>query len=185
MPKISSREKITNYLDGQSDGVKWYFTLLPELLDNISTPEPALYYCFQRIESAQRVGLYCLLMRAYRTDSKLAWGAVDRLDITRRNFLDFYEAVAGHKLPPTLRATIEPAEKVRDRIIHGRQESKASVHNAILSCLKFADTLNDAFFVGVGFRPIGPLKGVTGMKGKPQLDQKISRAVLRGLGFPV
>jgi hypothetical protein len=185
VPNVSTKAQVKANLAAQSEGVRGYFRLLEELLDNVSSPEPALAYCFQRIETAQRVGVYALLMREYRTNSDLAWRAVDRLDLTRSNFPTFYRAILGKNLPDALRTVIQPAEDVRDDITHGRWKSKAEVQRAILGCLKYAEQLNQAFQTDAGFCPVGPLRGVTSKKGKPQLEKKISRAVLKGLGFPV
>ena len=181
MAKKSARQKIEDNLAAQHDGVKWYFSLLPEVLDNVSTASPALSYCFQLIESAQRVGLYALIMREYRTDSELTWDAVDRLDITRKNYPLFFKNISGKALDNSGRSIIEPAEKVRDAITHGRSKSEAEMHAAILRCLEYAEFLNDQFQAKAGFRPVGPLRGVTSKKGAPQLSKKISRAILRGL----
>lgn len=183
MVRVSSKDRVKAKLAAQDPGVKWYFQLLNELLDNVSQPEPALAYCFQRIEMAQRMGLYALLMRNYRTNSELAWKAVDMIDITRSNFPELYKNITGKTLEAALRVVIQPAETVRDHITHGRAQSSASVHHAILSCLDYASALNAQFFADAGFRPVGPLRGRTGARGKPQLDKKISRAVLLGLGF--
>jgi hypothetical protein len=183
MARSSARQKIDKNLLAQDAGVRWYFGLLPELLDKISSCSPALAYCFQQIEAAQRVGLYALLMREYRTDSALTWKAVDQIDITRVNFPEFFERILGSKLDSRGRQIIVPAEAVRDAITHGRQKSSAEIHDAILKCLEYVEFLNDEFFCKAGFRPVGPLRGVTSKKGKPQLDKKITRAVLGGLGF--
>lgn len=174
--------KSSKILRSKTKEVRDYFDLLEELLDEVSSPEPALAYCFQRIEAAQRVGLYALLMREFRTDSQLTWRTVDKLDITRRNFPEFYKNVLGKRLPNSLRDLIEPAEKIRDDITHGRHQSAAEVQRAILSCLKFAEALNKTFREQAGFNPIGPLRGVTSKK-RPQLDKRITAVVLRGLGL--
>ena len=184
MARQSNRVKITKNLAEQDDGVQWYFDLLPELLDKISSSSPALAYCFQQIEAAQRVGIYALLMREYRTDSEMTWSAVDRLDITRSNFPALFERIVGKSLDKRGRAIIEPAEHVRDAITHGRDKSDAEIHAAILKCLEYVEFLNDEFGKKAGFRPVGKLRGVTSKKGRAQLDKKISRAVLQGLGLP-
>lgn len=183
MARLSARDQIERNLNEQDDCVRWYFDLLPELLDNISSSKPALAYCFQQIESARRVGLYVLLMREYRTDSALAWQAVDKIDLTRSNYPEFFERILAKKLGAQGRNIIEPAEIVRDAITHGRNKSAAEIHKAILNCLEYAKFLNEEFFEKAGFRPVGPLRGVTGRRGKPQLEKKITRVVLIGLGF--
>ncbi len=185
MPRASTRDKIVENLSAQDVGVRWYFALLPELLDNISSCRPALAYCFQQIEGAQRVSIYALLMREYRTDSELTWSAVDRIDITRKNFPELFESISGKALDRRGRGILETAEKTRDHITHGRDASEANVRAAILKCLEYVDFLNSEFQTKVGFRPVGQLRGVTSKRGRPQLDKKISRAVLRGLGLPV
>lgn len=185
MVKISERQKITDFLARLDKGAREYFLLLPELLDNISSSEPALAYCFQRIEMAQRVGLYALLMREYRTKSDLAWKSIDDLQIDRNSFSDHFKRISGKQLPENLRAKIKPAEAVRDRIMHGRTESRASIHRAVLLCLEYADLLNKQFQNKAGFKPFGQLRGVTSNRARPQLDEKITLAVLAGLKLPV
>lgn len=185
MSRLSIRKKITLNLAQQDDGVRWYFDLLPELLDNISSCKPALAYCFQQIEAAQRAGLYALLMREYRTDSELTWKAVDRLDITRKNLSEFFERISGKQLDARGRTIIAAAESTRDAITHGREKSDAQIMTAIESCLEYAKFLNQEFDEKVGFRPVRQLRGVTSKRGVGQLDKKISKAVLTGLHFPV
>ena len=181
MPKISERSKITELLDSLDQGLQDYFGLLVELLDKVSSSEPALAYCFQRIEMAQRVGLYALLMREYRTNSEMAWAAVDALQIDRSSFGEHFKRISGKQLPDSLRTKIKPAELVRDRIMHGRSESRAQIHRAIFQCLEYAQLINRQFQTKVGFKPFGQLRGVTSNKARAQLDEKISRAVLGGL----
>ena len=183
MAKKSNRAKIDENLESQDDGVRWYFGYLPEVLDNVSTASPALAYCFQLIESAQRTGLYALIMREYRTDSALTWSAVDRLDITRKSFPELFNAITGKSLGIAGRDIIAPAEAVRDAIMHGRTKSEAELHKAILNCLEYVEFINDEFEAKAGFRPVGPLRGVTSKKGAPQLPKKVSRVVLHGLGL--
>lgn len=182
MVKISSKEQVLIKYNALDNGMKQYFSLLPELVKNISKAEPALAYCFQRIEMAQRIGLYVLLMRIYRTNSELAWSAVDKIDITRSGYPKLYLSITGNEFQNDLRDKIRPAELVRDRITHGRSQSSAQVNKAIVNCLEYAQDLNAKFQADSGFKPIGPLRGVTGKRGKPQLDKKISAAVLKGLG---
>lgn len=183
MPKVSEKSKVLSKFDGLEEGLRKHFSLLPELINNISSPEPALAYCFQKIEMAQRAGLYALLMREYRTNPNLAWQAVDKTDITRSNFSEIYHDISVNKLPANLRDQIKPAETIRDRIIHGRECTTSQIFKAIVICLTYTEKLNDAFYQNDGFRPAGPLIGVTGRKGKQTLDARTTTAVLKGLGF--
>ena len=127
MPKPSLAARNLGRLNEASEGIQYYFWILPELLENVSVPGPALAYCFQNIEYAQRRALYALLMRRFRTDSDLTWQAIDSLDITRSNFPDFYQSFSGKKYPKALRDLMGPAEKVRDDITHGRDANATEV----------------------------------------------------------
>ncbi|EAQ27957.1 hypothetical protein NAP1_10198 [Erythrobacter sp. NAP1] len=185
MPRKSNRQKIEDFLDEQDEGFQWYFLVLPELLEKISSRNPALAYTFQQLEAGQRIALYALLMREYRTNSDMAWDAVDQMKIDRAEYPKHFHRISGKSLSKRSRQLIAPAEKVRDAIMHGRYETSAEIEKAILRCLQYAKLLNDEFEAKVGFRPFGKLQGVTSKKGKPQLDERISTAVLRGLGFEV
>ena len=182
MPRMSKAEGIVEKLKACDEGTRYYFWMLEELIRKVSRPEPALAYCFQRIESAQRVALYALLMRKYRTDSQLAWEAIDRLDITRTNFPAFYHVLSGRKFPKELRDILSPAEAVRDRITHGKVSKTGTVLTAIGTCLDYAEALNAKVWTDAGFRPFGQLRGVTSSS-RPQLEKEISRLVIRGLGL--
>ena len=181
MARKSARAKIDENLAKQDEGLSWYFSVLPDVLDGVYTASPALAYCFQLIESGQRIGLYALIMREYRTDSELTWSAVDRIDITRKNFPVLFQRISGKKLGMAGRELIKPAESVRDAIMHGRDKTEVEIQEAILKCLEYAEYLNAEFFAKAGFRPFGKLQGVTGKKGIPQLPRKISQLVLDGL----
>jgi len=183
MARRSNRKKIEDFIAAQDEGFRWYFDLLPELLEKIGNRKPALAYVFQQLEAGQRVALYALLMREYRTNSRMAWEAVDRIDITRSEYPKLFERITGKSLKNKVREKIAPAEKVRDAIMHGRDETSAEIENAILVCLEYAKLLNDEFDAKAGFKPFGKLRGVTGRKGKPQLEARISAAVIRGLGL--
>lgn len=182
MPKLSQVQRAISRHNRCSVGLKNYFGMLDELLSKVSLPYPALAYCFQRIESAQRITLYALLMRKYRTNSDLAWNAIDRLDLTRSNYPDFYHALSGKRLDPKLREILKPAELARDKITHGKICKPSQVLEAIILCLDYAEAFDGAVYVQAGFRPFGPLRGVTSSK-RPQLEREISRLVIKGLGL--
>jgi hypothetical protein len=182
MTRISNAQKVLNEFGKCDRGVQNYFWMLSDLLLKVSKPGPALAYCFQQIEAGHRVTLYALLLRKYRTKSDLSWKAVDRLDITRKNFPEFYKKLAGKSFDQNLRDMIGPAEKVRDRIIHGKEVSDVDVLAAITVCLRYAEAVNKDCKAVAGFAPFGDLRGVTSSK-VPKLDPDISRLVIKGLGL--
>lgn len=182
MARISKKTKLIEQLGGCDAGVQYYFDLLEEILNHVSSPEPALAYCFQRIESAQRVSLYVLLMRIYRTDLQLTWKLIDDLDLTRKNFPQFYCEITGKTFDPALTESLKGAMKVRDRITHGKSANRTAVLDAIGDCIRYASALNAKIKADAGFAPFGSLKGVTSSK-RPQLSKDISRLLIKGLGL--
>jgi hypothetical protein len=183
MPRVSIRRQIADKLETLEAGLRGYFAILEELLDNVSSSEPALAYRFQSIESAQRMSLYVLLMREYGTNSEMTWKAVDSIDITRKSYPEKFKAILDKDLDDQCRTIIAPAERIRDAIMHGRSQSKAKIQSAILCCLNYAEFVNLEFYRKAGFKPYGPLTGFTSKRGRPQLSKKVSAAVLRGLAF--
>ncbi|MFN4039717.1 MAG: hypothetical protein ACK4IB_10300 [Erythrobacter sp.] len=183
MPKKSFKSQALASFSKLDEKAQLYFDVLPELINNVTRPEPALAYSFQKIEMAQRNALYVLLMREYRTNGDLAQHAVNKIDITRSNFPQLYKSISGKNLNKELREIIKPAEAIRDRITHGRKCQSSDVFKAIKLCLDYAYSMNEEFSKSVGFKPFGPQTGATGMKGKPQHDKKVTKAILQGLGF--
>jgi hypothetical protein len=182
MPKPSEKQKILSQYEKSDEGVKYYFDMLPDILAGIQSPEPALAYCFQRIEAGQRICLYAILMRKHRTDSAITWNIIDDLDITRKNYTEIYDRIVGKSLDQSVIYILKDAVSVRDKITHGKDASRISVLKAVGVCLEYANAFNKAVHADVGFRPFGRLQGVTSSK-RPQLDKNISHLVLKGLGL--
>lgn len=178
----SDKNRVKACFDGQTEGVRYYFGELLDIVDNVKSPEPALAYCFQRIEAAQRIALYALLMRKYRPDASVTWGIIDSLDITRKSFPEHYVLLTGHDVQAAVAAHLTDAMKVRDRIMHGKQTAASQVLTAVINCLNYAAALNAQVQADAGFAPFGKLRGVTSSR-RAKLTKDISALVLRGLGF--
>jgi hypothetical protein len=173
---------VKSCFNAQTEGVQYYFGELLHIVDNVKSPEPALAYCFQRVEAAQRTALYALLMRKYRTDATVTWGIIDSLDITRKSFPVHYSQLTGHQIQDPVTAHLTQATAIRDRIMHGKKAAASDVLSAVISCLSYATALNAQVQADAGFAPFGKLRGVTSSR-KPKLEKDISRLVLKGLGF--
>jgi hypothetical protein len=182
MPKPSNKQRVINCFDSQDEGIRYFFDQLPDIINHVYSPEPALAYCFQRMESGQRVALYVLLMRKFRTDATVAWAVVDGMDITRKSFPEHYETLAGTAIGGGVTGLLTEAVKVRDRITHGKQAQTSDVLGAVIACLGYAAALNKQVRSDAGFAPFGRLQGVTSSR-RPQLDKDISRLVIKGLGL--
>lgn len=183
MPRVSICEKILSDFNKSDEGVQYWFDAMPTIVKKLDLPAVALGYAFQQIEAGHRRTLYAGIMRKYRTDPDLTWDFVDRHDITRKNFLDLYEAIFGKKIPINIISLIQEAECVRDKITHGKDWKQNEGWRAVYSALSYATAFNKHLYEKEGFYGFGPLRGVTSNRAKPLLDKNISRLVLKGLGF--
>ncbi|NZA03056.1 hypothetical protein H0I39_17405 [Ottowia beijingensis] len=76
---------------------------------------------------------------------------------------------------------IKKAERVRDRVIHGKQVSDPDMRQAIIDVIEYAKALNKDLKAAAGFEPFGDLRG---FKGRAQsLEKSTTIWLLKGLGF--
>lgn len=182
MPSAATYRSVLKHFNASSDPVKWYFDQVPSLLPNYPY-EVTLAYLFLRTERAQNRALYCGVVKLHRASGTVADAAVSAQYLTRDGFIDLYKNVFGHDLPKTTRVKIKKAEKIRDRVIHGKDVSEASMREAIVDVLEYAEALNSDLDRAAGFKPFGDLRGFKG-RGQP-LDNSTSRWLLKGLGFSI
>ena len=81
----------------------------------------------------------------------------------------------------TLSTKLSRAEKVRDRVIHGKQVDDNEKREAVLDILEFAEGFNVYVSSLAGFKPFGSLRGFKG-RATP-LDKSTTRWILKGMGF--
>ena len=75
---------------------------------------------FLRTEKAQNRALYCGVVKLHGADSVVADAAVTSQYLTRDSFLALFKNVFGHPLSAATAAKIKDAEKIRDRVVHGK-----------------------------------------------------------------
>ena len=182
MPPAASYKAVLNVFNTCSDSVKWYFDQVPDLLPNYPY-EVTLAYLFLRTERAQNRALYCGVVKLHRASGTVADAAVSAQYLTRDGFIDLYKNVFGHDLAKATRGKINKAEKVRDRVIHGKDVSDAEMREAIVDVFEYAEALNSDLSAAAGFKPFGDLRGFKG-RGQP-LDNSTTRWLLKGLGFAI
>ena len=107
--------------------------------------------------------------------------AVDNHHMTRGEFKDLYKTIFGKPLTKTVADKIAEAEKVRDRILHGKTVSETDKRKAVIDILEYARAFNAAVYDISGFKPFGSLQGFKG-RAKP-LDKSTSRWILKGVGL--
>jgi len=178
-----SYKAILHHYKAKAEGVRVYFEELPHLLNDDYTYEVSLAYLFLRTERAQNKALYCGAVKLHRVSAEVATRAIDTQHLTRDGFLGLYTNVFGEELPKVVRDKIKVAERIRDRVVHGKTVSDAEMREAHVDVLDYAEALNAELLRVGGFEPFGDLRGFKGRAGA--LDNATSRWLLKGLGFAI
>jgi hypothetical protein len=103
--------------------------------------------------------------------------------MTREAFQTYFQNIFAVALPRDIQEIIEPAEKIRDKLMHGRGLEEPDLREAISRVLYYTDQIN-RFLEGrdVGFKPfVGDLRGFVGRL--ESLDTTTSKWILKGMGF--
>lgn len=160
--------------------VQWYFEPVAELIEHYPW-EVSLSYLFARVERAHLMAIYCGVVKLHKADATLASKAVDLFHNTREEFQAKFENVFGRKIPKPLQETLEQAQTVRDRVLHGKTVSESEYRMAITTIVHYATEFNGVCYETGGFRPFGDLRGYKGAASS--LDTSTSRWLLRGIGL--
>lgn len=64
--------------------------------------------------------LYCSVVKLHKVDSELATQAVDRFENRQADFRALFANALGRKFPQSLVNKLEPAQAVRNRVLHGK-----------------------------------------------------------------
>lgn len=164
-----------------SPGVRWYFDQLPLLINGNFPNEVCLAYLFLRLEKAQNNALYCGVVKVHKASAKMSDKAIEAQYLTRDGFLKLYKTVFGKPVSPATLKLSNTAEKVRDKVIHGKTVKPAAMREALVDVLAYAEGLNAELKAIAGFEPFGKLQGFKGA-GK-SLEDATSRWLLKGMGF--
>ena len=162
------------------DKVRTYFAHFERLVDEFPY-DVALSYVFAQVEMAQNMTLYCGVVKVHRANSSIARNAVDAHHMSRKDFRDKVKVIYGKAIPTSTQAKLDEAEKVRDKVMHGKRCSGADKRTALGLVLDYAAEVNDFLRKEAGIEPFGSLKG---FKGRAKaLDKSTSRWILKGMGF--
>jgi hypothetical protein len=136
---------------------------------------------FSLVELAHNMTIYCGVVKIHRVDKTLARTAVDSHHMTRKGFGELYATIFGKSLKKATADKLAEAEKVRDRILHGKMVSEADKRKAVVDILEYAEAFNAEVQDLAGFKPFGSLQG---FKGRAEaLDKSTSRWILKGIGL--
>jgi len=172
---------VRNRYQSSPDRVRSYFSEIPSLLENYSW-EVSIAYAFLRLEQAHNYCLYAGVRRLHRAEATVASRFVDKHHLTRKGFQRLFKNVFGEALPAILVELIKDAEKVRDKVIHGKSSTASDHRKALISLLEYAIGLNKYIMDRAGFSPfVTDRRGLTG-RGEA-LDRSTTSWLMRGLGF--
>jgi hypothetical protein len=137
---------------------------------------------FIRVEKALNTMLYCGTRKMHKANSEVARSFVDSHHMTRKEFRRLFANVFGSEIPTVTTTLLTEAEKVRDKIIHGKSASDADKRKAIVRLIQYAEEMNALVQRIAGFKPfVNDLRGFTG-RGEA-LDASTTRWLMQGLGF--
>lgn len=177
---VISIARILSSFDRYPDSFKCYFNHFPSLARDYPW-DVSISYLFAKTELAQNITIYSAVVKCHRVEASMAKSSIDTLHMTRARFCELYNVTMGTKISTDAIAESEIAEKVRDRILHGKTVSESDRRKAVVSVLEYANLLNEQVAIDAGFRPFGSMQG---FKGRGQsLDRPTSRWVLIGMGL--
>ena len=141
----------------------------------------SISYLFAQTELAQNMTVYGAVVKLHRVNSTIAKSTVDNHHMTRTRFRELYKITMGKDISEEAITKAKGAEKIRDRILHGKTVSDSDKRKAVISILEYANLLNEQVFEDAGFRPFGSMQGFKGRA--TSLDKSTSQWVLTGMGL--
>lgn len=141
----------------------------------------SISYLFAQTELAQNMTVYGGVVKLHRVNSTIAKSTVDNHHMTRTRFRELYKITMGKDISEEAITKAKDAEKIRDRILHGKIVSDSDKRKAVISILEYANLLNEQVFEDAGFRPFGSMQGFKGRA--TSLDKSTSKWVLTGMGL--
>ena len=171
---------VINYFKTLPNELKDYFQKLENLLQDYPA-DISLSHIFALIEKAMHMALYCGIIKMHSADKDLTDKAIQSYYVTRDDYKSKFELLFGEKISPGALTKLEDAEKIRDKIMHGKKTTDSDKFKAIKNALEFSQEFNEQIFRKASFKPFGKLQGFKGAK-KP-LGKSTSRLILKGLGF--
>ncbi len=181
--KAPTYRSILKNFEARSEHVKGYFCDLSNLLRDGYGYEIILAYLFLKVEQAQNRALYGGVVKVHRGQAVFCKKIINQQHLTRDGFKNLYKNVFGHNVNKGTSEKIETAEKIRDKIIHGKTIPAKEQRTAIIDVLDYAEALNEDIYGIAGFKPFGSMQGFKGRA--DSLDTRTTKWVMRGLGFGV
>ncbi len=180
MGNAPSYKSLLNKYNGCEKSLQNFFRDFPALA-GVPLLEVSLAYLFLRIELVQNRILYCGVVKLHRAHSEVAQSVIGSHRLTRDGFKELYRNVYGESFPRNIQSELEKAEKVRDKVVHGKDVDDPRLREAIFDALVYSEKLSKHIQTKAGFDPFGSLRGFKGRKSP--LDKSTTKWLLKGLGF--
>jgi len=182
MARIPSYKALLKLHESLPAEVSGHFSHVPKLIESFPY-EVALAYSFLKIEQAQNRALYGGVVKVHRGEADFVRRVMNFQHLTRDRFKEIYKNVFGVALAKATTDKLNTAEKIRDRVIHGKSVDDNEMREAIADCLEYACLFNADVSACAGFKPFGNMRGFKGRA--DSLDKRTTKWVMRGLGFGV
>jgi hypothetical protein len=161
--------------------VQSYLKGLEPLLATPETFGVALAFVFMKLEERNHRALKCGLVRIHKCNSIKVDEALENQHFTRAYFRSVFKNVFGEEVEKTLLDWVQGAEKVRDKLIHGKGATAPELRTGISNALKYVEGLGKYVQEKTKKNPFGDLRGLAG---KATLMEPVpSFWLLKGLGF--
>ena len=168
-------------IDATTEEVKSFFDPISELIENYSW-EVSIGYMFTRVEQAHNHLLRGGAVKIHSVNAPTANRFVDGQHITRKEFSRLYKNVVGGAVPVRSAKLLSEAEKIRDRVVHGKRVVEKDQRLAIVYIVEYAESINAELQEKANFSPFKfDQRGYAGRK--VTLPEATSAWVMKGLGF--
>src|SRR5450759_4006136 len=161
MKRTPSYKALLKQFNAYSTELKNYFSQFPALIQN-HPYEVCLAYLFLRTEMAQNRTLYCGVVKLHHAHTEIAQNAVDVQHLTRDGFLELYQKIFGEALPDGIASRLKQAEKIRDKVVHGKAVYDPEIREAMCDVVDYASQMNSYLQAKAGFQPFADLRGFKG-----------------------
>lgn len=166
--------------NGFDEEIKKYFSFLPPLAKEYPW-KITLGYMFTNMEIAHNMMIYCGLVKLHKVSPKLANIAVNQEHISVGKFYELTIKIFQKPFSKELLALKKQIEKVRNKIVHGKEIKDEEMRKTVLDVLVYSKRINDYVYDVGSFKPFASLIGYKG--GVRTLDDATSRWILKGMGF--
>lgn len=172
---------VRNLFDAAPNEITDYFEPIPQMIGEYPW-DVSIAYAFSLLEKSHNRALYAGCVKLHRADPQIAQRFVDKQHMTRQSFQTLFKHVFGGSMPADLVDVLKQAEKVRDRIIHGKTVPETEKRKALVAVLLYAEGLDSFIAQRAGFRPFTKdMRGYTGRRSA--LDKSTTAWLMKGLGF--